>query len=289
DVRDHIIADSNPPSWVRVQNICHVSYISRPFSTPLPPYLRRAPIYPSPSSVNPEIPPPTRKEATALSGGILFITCSFSHARPTRTPGDATRIHSILNNVSCPSGEDKKRCIEGHVFAEHTQSKSTARLLLTTGKMIEDDLRICFKNQYWWIETCQVYMTIEGKVQSPICVIDFDPGRVYGQLVKPRHQITDCLTRQVFHRSVILILDLCSGITAAAPNTVTMTLPDVQTPALINSSTILLGRSLASDLHALQLAHPRCIGTAILFHYWRGRPLKPGLVWLTCKWPRPSM
>ncbi|KAI9432761.1 hypothetical protein H4582DRAFT_1090902 [Lactarius indigo] len=76
---------------------------------------------------------------------------------------------------------------------------------------------------------------------------------------------------------------------AAAPNTVTMTLPDVQTPALINSSTILLSRSLASDLHALQLAHPRCIGTAILFHYRRSRPLKPGLVWLTCKWPRPSV
>ncbi|KAI9429395.1 hypothetical protein H4582DRAFT_271832 [Lactarius indigo] len=119
-------------------------------------------------------------------------------------------------------------------------------------------------------------MTIEGKVQSPICFIDFDPGRVYGQLVKPPHQTTDCPTR-------------FSGITAAAPNTVTMTLLDVQTPALINSSTILLGRSLASDLHALQLAHPRCIGTAILFHYARSRPLKPGLVWLTCKWPRPSV
>ncbi|KAI9432789.1 hypothetical protein H4582DRAFT_1092087 [Lactarius indigo] len=46
-----------------------------------------------------------------------------------------------------------------------------------------------------------------------------------------------------------------------------MTLLDMQTPALINSSTILLGRSLASYLHALQLAYLRCIGTAIFFHY----------------------
>ncbi|KAI9429384.1 hypothetical protein H4582DRAFT_2150020 [Lactarius indigo] len=119
-------------------------------------------------------------------------------------------------------------------------------------------------------------MTIEGNVQSPICFIDFDPGRVYGQIVKPPHQTTDCPTR-------------FSGITAAAPNTVTMTFLDVQTPALINSSTILPGRSLASDLHALQLAHPRCIGNAILFRYRRGQPLKPGLIWPTCKWSRPSL
>lgn len=49
-------------------------------------------------------------------------------------------------------------------------------------------------------------------------------------------------------------------------------------------STILLGHSLESDLRALQLAHPRCIDTALLFHHPRGRPLKPGLAWLTRKW-----
>ncbi|KAI9429394.1 hypothetical protein H4582DRAFT_271860 [Lactarius indigo] len=87
---------------------------------------------------------------------------SFSHARPTRTPGGAIRLHSILNNFSCTNEEEKKRRIDGPVFAEHTQSKSTAQLLLTTGQMVEDDLRICFKIQYGWIETCQVVANAEG-------------------------------------------------------------------------------------------------------------------------------
>lgn len=47
---------------------------------------------------------------------------------------------------------------------------------------------------------------------------------------------------------------------------------------------ILLGHSLESDLTALKLAHPRCIDTALLYHHSRGRPLKPGLAWLTNKW-----
>jgi hypothetical protein len=39
-----------------------------------------------------------------------------------------------------------------------------------------------------------------------------------------------------------------------------------------------------SDPRALKLLHGRCIDTALLFHHPRGRPLKPGLAWLTRKW-----
>ena len=46
----------------------------------------------------------------------------------------------------------------------------------------------------------------------------------------------------------------------------------------------MVGHSLESDLRALQLSHPRCIDTALIFHHPRGRPLKPGLAWLTRKW-----
>lgn len=45
-----------------------------------------------------------------------------------------------------------------------------------------------------------------------------------------------------------------------------------------------MGHSLEQDLKALKLAHPRCIDTALLYHHPRGRPLKPGLAWLTKKW-----
>ena len=47
---------------------------------------------------------------------------------------------------------------------------------------------------------------------------------------------------------------------------------------------ILLGHSLESDLKALKYRHARCIDTALLYHHPRGRPLKPGLAWLTKKW-----
>ena len=77
-----------------------------------------------------------------------------------------------------------------------------------------------------------------------------------------------------------------SGITADHLASVKTTLPMVQVKLLklLTSRTILLGHSLEQDLRALKLAHPRCIDTAIIYHHPRGRPLKPGLAWLTKKW-----
>jgi RNA exonuclease 1 len=51
-----------------------------------------------------------------------------------------------------------------------------------------------------------------------------------------------------------------------------------------SATPILIGHSLESDLKALKICHPRCIDTALLYHHPRGRPLKPGLAWLTKKW-----
>ena len=53
---------------------------------------------------------------------------------------------------------------------------------------------------------------------------------------------------------------------------------------LIMPSTILLGHPLEWDLRVLELPHPLCIDTAVIFHHPRGRPLKPGLAWLRRKW-----
>lgn len=93
-----------------------------------------------------------------------------------------------------------------------------------------------------------------------------------------------------------------SGITEAHLASVTTTLAEVQAhvlrivspPAANPFSTgpsppppptpILLGHSLESDLKAMKLCHPYCIDTAVIYHHPRGRPLKPGLAWLTKKW-----
>lgn len=95
-----------------------------------------------------------------------------------------------------------------------------------------------------------------------------------------------------------------SGITAAALAPVTTTHSEVQAhvlrllsppapnPFSTSSLTtppppptpILLGHSLESDLKALKISHPLCIDTALTYYHPRGRPLKPGLAWLTKKW-----
>ncbi|KAH8999593.1 hypothetical protein EDB86DRAFT_2908694 [Lactarius hatsudake] len=326
DVRDlvlHIIADSPPPSWIRVQNTQSIqklvvllipgltsTVLSLP---PLPTSATENPNLPIPIPLPSDPPPPTpskppdipssvdshSEEAAALYGGVPFIARTFSHACPTRAPGDTTRMHSVLNTFfqTPVSGEEKKRRLQERISAERTQKKNPAQYILTTEQMVENDYPVpsyiadVFTKSEGWIETpqaavdaesshqvyavdCEMCITNDGKALTRVCVIDFDSGKViYDQLVKPPSPITDYLTRY-------------SGITAAALDPVTTTLADVQTHlrTLINPSTILLGHSLESDLRALQLAHPRCIDTALLFHHPRGRPLKPGLAWLTRKW-----
>lgn len=108
-----------------------------------------------------------------------------------------------------------------------------------------------------------------------MCIIDYETGdKLYDELVKPTAPITDYLTR-------------FSGITAEKlQNVTTRLVPDVHEALkrLITPNTILLGHSLESDLKALHLAHGRCIDTSVIYHHPRGKPLKPGLAWLTKKW-----
>ncbi|KAN0141756.1 hypothetical protein V8E53_000218 [Lactarius tabidus] len=290
----HIIADSPPPSWIRMQimhNIQKLVVLLVPGLTstvlslpPLPTSATKNSNLPIPIPLPSDSPPPAvsdppdlpsnvdpnSEEAAALYGGVPIITRTFSHACPTRAPGDTP-----------VSGEEKKRRIQERVSAERTQKKSPTQYLLTVEQMVENDYPVpaylvdVFQKSEGWIETaqvsadaegpptvyavdCEMCMTTDGKALTHVCVIDFDTGKVlYDQLVKPPSPITDYLTR-------------FSGITAAALDPVTTTLVD--------------GHSLESDLNALKLSHARCIDTALIFHHPRGRPLKPGLAWLTRKW-----
>ena len=74
---------------------------------------------PTPSSP-PDLPSsvdPRSEEAAALYGGVPFIARTFSHACPTRAPGDTNRMHSVLNTFfQAPvSGEEKKRRLQERV------------------------------------------------------------------------------------------------------------------------------------------------------------------------------
>ena len=140
DFRDlvlHIIADSPPPSWIRVQvsqssprmlfsifNGSQNTHIIQKLVVLLIPGLISTilslPPLPTSATSNPNLPipiplpsgpaptlsgpsdlpssvDPHSEEAAVLYGGIPFITRTFSHTCPTRALGDAIRMHSVLN------------------------------------------------------------------------------------------------------------------------------------------------------------------------------------------------
>lgn len=211
-------------------------------------------------------------------------------------------MHSVLGAFfQAPvSGEEKKRRISERVASERAQEKDPLRYQLSTEQMLENDYPMpsyvadVFEKSEGWVETphvedeepvlkrrilsvdCEMCLTEDGKQLARVCMIDYESGIVvYDKLVKPTKPITDYLTRW-------------SGITAEGIAAATATFADVQSHVLsVLSATptpVLLGHSLESDLKALQICHPYVIDTAVIYHHPRGRPLKPGLAWLTKKW-----
>ncbi|EKM52741.1 uncharacterized protein PHACADRAFT_261348 [Phanerochaete carnosa HHB-10118-sp] len=307
DIRDlvlHLAADAPPPGWVRVENPRSVQKVVALLIPGLTPDLLSLPPLPTSATSNPHLPleiPLPRTDGP--STGVPFIAKTFSHACPTQAPGDQTRMHSVLSEFfQAPvSGEEKKRRILERVSSERSQEKSPLRYLLTTEQMLENDYPVpsyiaeTFEKTEGWVETpkpseesltnkslrifaidCEMCQTEDGKELARVCIIDYASGVViYDKLVKPQKPVTDYLTRW-------------SGITEEALRNVTTTFREVQSHVLallsVSPTPVLLGHSLESDLKALKICHPRCIDTAVTYHHPRGRPLKPGLAWLTKKW-----
>ncbi|KAI9435894.1 hypothetical protein BJY52DRAFT_1207341 [Lactarius psammicola] len=319
DVRDlvlHVIANSPPPSWIRVQNTQSIqklvvllvpgltsTVLSLP---PLPTSATENPNLPIPIPRTLDPPPPTpseppdfssvdphSEEATALYGSVPFIARTFSHACPTRVPDDTTRIYSVLNTFyqTPVSGEVKKGRIQ-----ERIPKKEPAQYLLTVEKMVENDYPVpsyladVFQKSEGWIEMPQVVAGAEGF--HTVYAIDCEMCTTNDGKALTRGCVTDFDSGKVLYDQLVKppnpitdYLTRFSGITAAALDPVATTLADVRTHirTLIKPSTILLDHSLESDLHALQLAHSRRINTVLLFHP-RDRPLKPRLARLKRKW-----
>ncbi|KAF9268108.1 ribonuclease H-like protein [Marasmius fiardii PR-910] len=338
EIRDltlHIIADAPPPNWLRVENASLITKVVAILIPGVTPDILGLPPLPTSAMFNPNLPisiplPPRPEPGKEIqSSGLPFIASTFSHACPTRAPGDSTRMHSVLStffNAPISNSEKKKRMADKKM-SEIFGNKDPEQYLLTLEQMIENDYPVpsymadVFQKSRGWIETpkqpkesllmssegegegeekakrkiysidCEMCLTEEGKELTRVCLIDFDSEIVvYDQLVKPSKPVVDYLTRW-------------SGITATALATATTTFSEAQaqilrilSPPVNNpfstekpktsppSTPILVGHSLESDLKALKICHPLCIDTAIIYHHPRGRPLKPGLAWLTKKW-----
>lgn len=332
DIRDlclHVIADAPVPNWLHITNTNLIQRLVVLLIPGLTPDLLSLPPLPTSATSNPNLPlsiplPPLPTEGQTINS-VPFIAATFSHACPTRAPGDQTRMHSVLSTFfqGPISGEEKKRRMTQRLQAEILKD-SPAQYLLTLEQMVENEYPIpsymadIFQKPEGWVETpeppkqaeaslpskgtmrpqqtiyaidCEMCLTEDGKELTRVCIVDYHSGIVvYDQLVKPKKPIIDYLTRW-------------SGITAEALGPVTTTHAQVQAhvlrllspptpnPFSTTKSTepapptpILLGHSLESDLNALKICHPLCIDTALMYHHPRGRPLKPGLAWLTKKW-----
>ncbi|KAF8905308.1 hypothetical protein CPB85DRAFT_1315585 [Mucidula mucida] len=288
DIRDlaiHIIGDAPPPNWLRIENANLIPKVVTLLIPGLTNELLCLPPISTSPLVNPNVPIPIPLPSKPGSTtGVPFIASTFSHACPTRAPGDQSRMHSILNSfftIPLSTTEKTKRDAMTKIVlsAERQHRGGPSQYLLTLEQMIENDYPIpsymadVFQKPEGWLETpeepkdmvrdpnqerkiyaidCEMCITEDGKELTRISMIDFESGKVvYDQLVKPTKPITDYLTRW-------------SGITAEALAHVTTTLADVQQHIM----------PLSPLLHRYR----------VIFHHPRGRPLKPGLAWLTKKW-----
>ncbi|KAI0092376.1 ribonuclease H-like protein [Irpex rosettiformis] len=305
DIRDlvlHLVTDAPPSSWVKVENPRSVQKVVTLLIPGLTPEVLSLPPLPTSATSNPHLPLEIPLPGPDSTDGVPFIGKTFSHACPTRAPGDQTRMHSVLSAFfqTPVSGDEKKRRMLERVTSERAQEKTPMRYLLTQEQMIENDYPVpsyiadVFEKPEGWRETpelssnansteprilsidCEMCQTEDGKQLARVCIIDYASGIVvFDKMVKPTKPITDYLTRW-------------SGITAEAMEGATTTFQEVQAQVLamfsVSPTPVLLGHSLESDLKALKICHPLCIDTAVIFHHPRGRPLKPGLAWLTKKW-----
>ena len=82
------------------------------------PEILSLPAFPTSATANPNLPlsipllpPSSDTPIPSTAANIPFIASTFSHACPTRAPGDQTRMHSVLSSFfTVPmSGEEKKR------------------------------------------------------------------------------------------------------------------------------------------------------------------------------------
>ncbi|VEN47919.1 unnamed protein product, partial [Callosobruchus maculatus] len=122
---------------------------------------------------------------------------------------------------------------------------------------------------------CEMCYTTKGLELTRVTIVDVDCKTVYESLVKPLNPIIDYNTR-------------FSGITKDQMDRTSTNLLQIQANILhlCNSSTILVGHSLESDMKALKIVHSNIIDTAVLFPHKMGLPHKRALKALASEYLR---
>ncbi|KAK4048045.1 hypothetical protein OIO90_005946 [Microbotryomycetes sp. JL221] len=320
DVRDfalHLLCDEKAQQWLYVANKRNVKKLvvvmapgvtATTLGVTQPPLSANLPFPLIPSTTDNDNDNNNNQASTSK---LPIFQKLFSHACPTKAPGDRYKLHSAYQSfINCPlTGAEKER--RERARKEQGQLAKTndpSVYLLTREQMLEQaypeptrkstDQKVD-KNEFknWktsdgWIEApfekfdetknrlrkvlgldCEMCLTEDGSELARLSIVDQKGERIYDSLVKPQKPITDYLTRY-------------SGLTKDKLDSVTKTLEDVQRDLIkiIDYNTILIGHSLECDLRVLKLVHSFIIDTSVIYQHPRGPPFKASLKWLAQKW-----
>ncbi|THH05849.1 hypothetical protein EW145_g4504 [Phellinidium pouzarii] len=259
----------------------------------------------------------------SVSTKLPFVSRTFSHACPTRAPGDALRMHSVLSAFfQGPINADERRrrvaaSLKGTFYFckdKDVDATNPLNYVLTPAQMRENDyplpsymrdvsegLDLSMGGEDWE-ETPNVEDEKTASDSRPVEVFAADcemclteDGKALTRISVVSYASGEVLLDELVKppKPITDYLTKWSGITEEALRPVTTPLTTARSAliellaasrARTGHTPILLGHSLENDLQALRLMHPRIIDTAILYHHPSGRPRKPGLAWLTKKW-----
>lgn len=224
---------------------------------------------------------------------------------PMQSPGSKTAIYSAYNSfVNIPLTKRQKKELTDKLSR---QAITINDLIASIDQLVDRDYpiheatanmnaefasKLKTKNQEdsngaRWVDTrsfehdgshifgldCEMCQTERGLIVARVSLVDFQMNVIYDELVIPEAPITDYLTKY-------------SGITKEKLDTATKTVEDVQNDLanIISADDILIGHSLANDLHVLRMRHPRIVDTAIIYDHQGGPPFKPSLKYLASEY-----
>ncbi|GAA5829121.1 hypothetical protein JCM11251_004132 [Rhodosporidiobolus azoricus] len=304
----HLLANDKAQSWLYVKN---KSNVRRVVAVMIPGILTPD-LGISQPSLSTNLPFGLTPLSEGMQSKLPVFQSLFSHACPTKAPGEKNKMHSCYQNfTTCPlTGAEKDRREKARKERGQLQRTSDPSVyLLSRDQMLEQAYPLpsplpsplptnpspTFSFDDWkrpdgWVEApyqpkregvpvralgldCEMCLTAEGSELTRLSVVDINGKRIYDKLVKPQNPILDYLTR-------------FSGITAEKLEGVRTTLEDVQKDLtqLLDYNTVLIGHSLECDLRVLKLIHSFVIDTSVIYQHPRGPPFKASLKWLAQKW-----
>ncbi|BGP53492.1 hypothetical protein JCM8202_001136 [Rhodotorula sphaerocarpa] len=311
DIRDfvlHLLANDKAQQWLYVKN---KSSVRRVVCLMVPGILTPdLGIAQPPLATN--LPFGLAPPSEGLTSKLPVFQSLFSHACPTKAPGERNRMHSPYQHfTTCPltSAEKERREKARKERGQQLKTSDPSVYLLNREQMADqayptpsalpDPLPVdqdsvfgfdAWKRADGWVEApyqpekpdqpkrilgidCEMCLTDAGSELARVSVVNLEGKIIYDKLVKPDNPIRDYLTR-------------FSGLTAEKLENVSMRLEDVQKDLtqLLDYNTILVGHSLECDLRVLKLIHSRVIDTSVIYQHPRGPPFKASLKWLAQKW-----